>query len=118
MSSDTERPPINGLDQYQRAALRTVGNNTLTTAVLGLCGESGEIADYLKKALAQGHAFERDKMKKELGDVLWYVAICADALDMTLEEVAQTNIDKLLARYPGAGFEVDRSLRRDEETAP
>ncbi len=117
MSRDTERPPISDLDQYQRAALRTIGANTLTTAVLGLCGESGEIADYLKKALAQGHPFERGVMKKELGDVLWYVSAVAHLLDMNLSEIAQANVDKLLARYPD-GFEPGRSLNRSEEEVP
>ncbi len=68
----------------------------------------------VKKAFFHGHELDRDKVKKELGDVLWYVAVMADALDMPLGDVAQHNIDKLAQRYP-EGFSQDRSRNRAEE---
>lgn len=114
---DTERPgvpDITGLDQYQVEAERTMGNNTLQSAILGLCGESGELADLLKKHIAQGHPFDTTKAIKELGDVLWYVAVAARKLGANLSEVAQQNSEKLRGRYP-SGFETHRSLHREFE---
>ena len=75
--------------------------------------EAGEAIDIVKKHLAQGHELEREKLIKELGDVAWYLAETAYALDVPLEDVLQRNIDKLRARYP-QGFEVKRSIERTE----
>ncbi len=107
------------LNDYQQLALRTAGNHgdfdrTLMYTALGLNGEAGEVAEKIKKAFFHGHDLDRDKLKKELGDVLWYVAVMADALDMPLGEVAQHNIDKLARRYP-EGFSQSRSRNRTEE---
>ena len=103
---------------YQQMALRTMNTklsrrDVLVNGVMGLCGEAGEAIDIVKKHLAQGHDLDRDKLIKELGDVAWYLAETAYALDVTLEEVLQLNIDKLMARYP-QGFEEDKSLHRQE----
>ena len=67
----------------------------------------------VKKHLAQGHDLDRDKMIKELGDVAWYLAETAYALDVPLEEVMVKNIEKLKARYP-EGFDKERSIHREE----
>lgn len=103
------------LNEYQAAAQRTSTTNDtvdkLLNGLLGLFGEGGECADILKKTLFQGHEFDKDHMAKELGDVLWYVAETAAGLGMTLEEIAQRNIDKLKARYPN-GFDAERSRNR------
>ena len=88
--------------------------DVLINGVMGLCGESGEVIDLVKKHLAQGHPLDRDKMIKELGDVAWYLAETAWVLDVPLEEVFQQNIDKLKARYP-EGFDSKRSLERGPE---
>ncbi len=94
------------LNDYQAAALRTAGpkdkNNELLHLVLGLCGESGEIAEKFKK-LVRDHdsdeaKIDRDDIKKELGDVMWYVAVLADYLDISLEDIAKANIEKLASR--------------------
>jgi hypothetical protein len=69
--------------------------------------------DIVKKHLAQGHDLDREKLIKELGDVAWYLAETAYALDVPLEDVLQRNIDKLKARYP-QGFETVRSIERTE----
>lgn len=79
---------------------------------LGLTGEAGEVADYVKKVVAHGHALDSDKLAKELGDVLWYTAVMADAIGLTLEAIAAQNIVKLKARYP-EGFSHERSLTRE-----
>lgn len=105
------------LNDYQQLALRTAGNHgdfdrTLIYTALGLNGEAGETAELIKKAFFHGHELDRDKLVKELGDVLWYAAVMADALGLSLAEIAQHNIDKLAARYP-QGFSHERSRNRE-----
>jgi NTP pyrophosphatase (non-canonical NTP hydrolase) len=80
---------------------------------MGLNGEAGECIDLLKKHLFQGHKLDKDKLTEELGDVLWYCAELACGLSVTLEEVAQRNIEKLKKRYP-EGFDAERSINREE----
>ena len=87
--------------------------DVLINGVMGLCGESGEAIDIVKKHLAQGHELDREHLIKELGDVAWYLAETATALDVTLEEVFNQNIEKLKKRYP-EGFEVEKSVGREE----
>ena len=106
------------INEYQQLAMTTLnpalsGKDVLINGVMGLCGESGEAIDIVKKHLAQGHELDRDKLIKELGDIAWYLAETATALDVSLEEVLQRNIDKLRARYP-EGFSADRSIHRNE----
>ena len=88
--------------------------DVLINAVMGLCGESGEVIDLVKKHLAQGHELDREKMINELGDVAWYLAECATALDADLDEVFERNIEKLRRRYPN-GFDAKRSIERNEK---
>ena len=85
--------------------------DVLINSVMGLCGESGEAVDIVKKWLAHGHPLDKEKLIKELGDVAWYLAEAATALDVPLEEILQGNIDKLRARYP-EGFDTEKSLTR------
>lgn len=105
------------MSEYQKAALRTAKDRQdffarLQEGALGLTGEAGEVADYIKKGIYQGHLMNRNRIAEELGDVLWYVALIADAGGIDLDEVAQANIDKLWQRYP-EGFDSDRSVNRD-----
>ena len=105
------------LNEYQRLALRTLNpdlspRDVLINGVMGLCGESGEAIDIVKKHLAQGHELDREKLAKELGDVAWYLAETADAIGYSLDEICQMNIDKLKARYP-EGFSAENSIRRE-----
>jgi len=107
------------LNEYQQLALRTDDDtisiaSRLLNGLMGLNGEAGEAIDIMKKSLFQGHELDIDKLEKELGDVLWYLAISANALDCTLEHIAQRNIDKLKARYP-EGFSSDKSINRTDE---
>ena len=104
--------------RYQLAALRTAGPLTtqrdqLICGALGLTGEAGETADLVKKHLFQGHELDRAKVIKELGDVLWYLVLLANAVDSSLDEVAAANLAKLRARYPD-GFDPERSINRPE----
>ena len=108
-------------NEYQRLAMRTLNprldrDEVLLNAVMGLCGETGEFADLVKKHRFQGHPLDREALIKELGDVAWYLAEAACALDAELEDVLQRNIAKLRARYP-EGFSEERSIRRGEEDA-
>ena len=105
------------LNEYQALAQRThIANNPsakIENGCLGLAGECGECCDILKKYLFQGHEFDRDRVVEELGDVLWYCAELASGLGVSLETVAQRNIDKLRKRYPD-GFDPERSVNRAE----
>lgn len=88
----------------------------LITASIGLASETGEFNEVVKKILFQGKEFNEEEkfhMKRELGDVLWYLSNAATALGYTLDEIIDENISKLEKRYPN-GFEVSRSENRDE----
>lgn len=105
------------MNDFEKAALRTAkpGMNMfeqLQEGALGLAGEAGEVADYIKKGIYQGHLMKRDRLAEEIGDVLWYCALLADATGVNLDEIAQRNIDKLRKRYP-EGFDSARSVNRD-----
>ena len=98
-----------GYDGYPDKKLAQLQNG-----LMGLNGEAGECIDILKKVLFQGHELDREHLAEELGDVLWYVAISADALGYPLERIMIMNRDKLVARYP-YGFDSERSVNRDRE---
>ena len=104
------------VNEYQQLAMTTLNpelqkRDALINSVMGLCGEAGEAIDIVKKWMAQGHALDKQQLAKELGDIAWYLAEAATALDMPLEEILQGNIEKLKKRYPN-GFEAERSLVR------
>lgn len=102
--------------EYQQKAMRTASEKSkmdlLENGVMGLCGEAGECIDVVKKYLYQGHKLDKLKLKDELGDVLWYVAITCQALGITLDDVMEHNVKKFLLRYPD-GFEAERSIHRE-----
>ena len=107
------------INEYQSLAMTTLNPNLsrrdmLLNSVMGLCGESGEAIDLVKKHMMHGHAFDREKFARELGDIAWYLAEAARAIDMDLEDVLQMNIDKLKKRYP-EGFSTEKSVNRKEE---
>ena len=106
------------VNEYQRLAMTTLNKelsdkDILINGVMGLCGESGEAIDLVKKWLAQGHELDKEKLIKEIGDVAWYIAEIATVLGVTLEDVLTRNIEKLKARYPD-GFKVEDSINRAE----
>ena len=107
------------INEYQTAALRTaqtdkfLASDLLLNSALGLCGESGEVADIVKKFRFQGHDLDFEHIAKELGDISWYLAVGAYSIGYDLETILQMNVDKLKARYPN-GFSTDRSLHRAE----
>lgn len=105
------------------AALKAAGHDPtqflarerLVSAALGMAGEAGEVADYIKKALHQGHKIDRVKVLLECGDVLWYLTQVASALDESLDTIMVMNVDKRRDRYP-TGFTIEASVKRKEET--
>jgi NTP pyrophosphatase (non-canonical NTP hydrolase) len=89
----------------------------LLTAALGMSAEAGEFTEVVKKIVLQGKPYNEDNvfhMKRELGDLCWYLAQACMALDVTFEEVLQMNYEKLSARYPEGSFDVYRSENRVE----
>jgi NTP pyrophosphatase (non-canonical NTP hydrolase) len=89
----------------------------LLTAALGLTAESGEFTEVVKKILLQGKPYNEENvfhMKRELGDICWYLAQACMALDTTFDEIIEMNVDKLKARYPGGEFDVHKSENRRE----
>lgn len=110
-------------NEYQREASKTIPTNifnlnsrvdkdALINVALGLCGESGEFADILKKHCYQGHQLDSDHLAKELGDILWYVSLGASGLGLSLETIMRMNINKLRKRYPEGQFDPEKSLHR------
>lgn len=118
-------------NEYQQLAMKTndrantprltnaISNcHTITIAqlingVLGLTGEAGEVSDLVKKGIFHEKGIDLEHLKKELGDCAWYLAMICDACGFTLDDVMQTNIDKLKARYP-KGFDTYRANNRVE----
>lgn len=103
-------------NDYQNQAMKTLNpslskRDVLINGVMGLCGEAGEAIDLVKKHLHQGHPLDKDKLVKELGDLAWYLAETAYALDFPLEIVLRKNLEKLKNRYPD-GFDESRSQNR------
>ena len=89
----------------------------LLTAALGLTAESGEFTEVVKKIILQGKPYTEENvfhMKRELGDICWYLAQACMALDTTFDEIIEMNVDKLKARYPGGEFDVHQSENRAE----
>lgn len=121
------------LNEYQRLSNRTAPMQFSVLAVLeneheiraltqvlreatfglGIAGEAGEVVDMVKKHLGHGHPMDREKLVKELGDVMWYVAALAAVFEITLDEVGRANIEKLKKRYP-EGFSEAASQNRSE----
>ena len=89
----------------------------LLTASVGVCAEGGEFMEIVKKMAFQGKPYNEDNiyhMKRELGDIMWYMAQACIALDVSFEELVEMNVEKLQARYPGGSFDVHNSEVRVE----
>ena len=107
------------INEDQQRAMATLNpklteRDVLINSVMGLCGESGEAIDIVKKWLAQGHPLDREHLAGELGDVAWYLAEAATALGMPLEDILRANLEKLERRYPD-GFSTERSVGREAD---
>lgn len=98
-----------GFNEYQKLAMRTCKKfekreEAIANVGLGLAGESGEVADILKKHLVSGKELDKEHLKEELGDVLWYIAEACEVFDIDMQQVASGNVEKLMKRYPN-GFD-------------
>lgn len=94
-------PPYNPPERY------------LAIMGLGLAGETGELVDHIKKHVGHGHELDVEKVKKEAGDVLWYLSQIIRLTGLTFSDVARANIEKLQKRYP-EGFNHEASINRRE----
>ena len=89
----------------------------LLTASVGMCAEAGEFTEVVKKIVFQGKPVNEENLfhlKRELGDIMWYVAQACMGLDISLDEVLEMNVQKLSARYPAGAFDVHFSENRKE----
>lgn len=89
----------------------------LLTASVGMCAEAGEFTEIVKKIIFQGKPVNEENLfhlKRELGDIMWYVAQACIGLNISLDEVLEMNVEKLVARYPGGNFDVHYSENRKE----
>ena len=86
---------------------------SLLNGVLGLTGEAGEFADIIKKWIFHEKELDMTHAKKELGDVLWYVALICESFDWKLDEIMTMNVEKLMQRYP-EGFDTVQANNRKE----
>ncbi len=106
------------INEYQTLAMTTLNKDLtkkeiLVNSVMGLNGEAGEVIDIVKKHLFHGHELNKEELIKELGDVAWYLAEAAYALDIDLETILKLNIEKLKKRYP-EGFSTKDSINRKD----
>lgn len=105
------------IEKYQEEVKRTVNpeldkENRLHNFVYGLNGEVGELTDYLKKIIFHSHSKNDNELKKEIGDICWYIANLCNEFEFDLKEILQLNIDKLYNRYP-KGFTKENSIKRN-----
>ena len=132
MTVDTERyvdfvKEVTSNESVHYAALLTRMNNLeleddcnippLITAAFGLTAEAGEFTEVVKKIILQGKPYNEENvfhMKRELGDICWYIAQACMALDTSFDDIMEMNVDKLNARYPGGEFDVHKSENRKE----
>ena len=120
VAQTTSRPSTYFQDLATRLAeLEGLGADVpkLTTAALGITAEAGEFAEIVKKMFLQGRPYDEANiihMKKELGDIMWYMAQACMALDTDFNELMEMNVDKLSARYPSGTFDVHYSENRKE----
>jgi NTP pyrophosphatase (non-canonical NTP hydrolase) len=116
----TSNPSKNYYDFGQRlAVLNDQGFPTerLLTAAVGMCAEAGEFTEVVKKIVFQGKPVNEDNLfhlKRELGDIMWYVMQACMGLGVSLDEVVEMNVEKLLSRYPEGAFDVHFSENRKQ----
>ena len=117
VTSDESRDFISLSDRLVSLDEKGANIERLLTGAVGINSEGGEIMEIVKKLIFQGKKWDDETvyhLKRELGDVMWYVIQCLIALDTSLDEVVDMNIDKLKKRYPGGEFEAWYSENRQE----
>ena len=104
-------------DRLKNLKSKGFDTNRFITAAVGLSAESGEFTEIIKKIIFQGKEPTEENLfhlKRELGDIMWYVAQACMALDVSIDEVIEMNVEKLKARYPGGEFDVHYSENRKQ----
>lgn len=101
--------------EYQEACKRTAGkflsdNEAHCNWAMGLCGESGEYSELIKKKVFHNKPLDIDSVKKELGDVFYYLSMCATVNGLSLEDIAAANVEKLKIRYPDGFVEHNKRI--------
>jgi len=120
VDSTTSSPSKNYYDFAQRIAVlqdQEFPTERLLTAAVGMSAEAGEFTEIVKKIIFQGKPVNEENLfhlKRELGDIMWYVAQACMGLDISLDEVIQMNFEKLTARYPEGAFTIEHSENRKE----
>ena len=117
VTSDQSRDFIAFSDRIVSLDEKGANIERLLTGAVGINSEGGEIMEIVKKLVFQGKSWDKDTkyhLKRELGDVMWYVMQCLLALDTSMDEIVGMNVDKLKARYPGGEFETWYSENRQE----
>jgi NTP pyrophosphatase (non-canonical NTP hydrolase) len=113
--ASSEYPKL--VDRLNELKAQGADVSRLMTAAFGMSAEAGEFTEVVKKIILQGKPYTEENifhMKRELGDLCWYLAQACMALDITFEEVLEMNYEKLSARYPAGAFDVYRSENRKD----
>lgn len=106
------------ITEYQDKSKRTLNpklskHDQLANMLMGIQGETGEVADHFKKHFYQGHNLDMEKVAEEIGDVMFYIANLCNLSGLDLGQILESNHQKLLKRYP-EGFEKEKSVNRSE----
>lgn len=111
---ELSRRPLNWKAEWEVQSPGTT-DRALANMCMGLAGEAGEVVDLLKKHLFHGHPLDKEKVREEVGDVLFYLAGLCTILGIPLSTAGESNVRKLEKRYP-EGFSVERSIHREQNT--
>jgi len=115
VTSDASKDFLSLSDRLVELDQKGANIERLMTASVGMSAEAGEFTEVVKKIILQGKPYNEDNvfhMKRELGDICWYIAQACMALDTTFDEIIEMNVEKLKARYPGGEFDVHKSENR------
>ena len=118
VTSDESRDFVAFSDRVDSLDEKGANIERLLTGAVGINAEGGEVMEIVKKLMFQGKPWNEETryhLKRELGDVMWYVVQCLIALDSDMEEIIEMNIDKLKKRYPGGEFDLFYSENREED---
>ena len=116
VTSDNSKRSDVFFDALDKIEEQGIAPERILTASIGMASEAGEFSDIIKKIVFQGKPIEEETkfhLKRELGDILWYVCQACIALDTDLEEVIEMNINKLEDRYPGGFSEFNSNNRKE-----
>ena len=116
VTSDESRDFIAFSDRVVSLDEKGANIERLLTGAVGINSEGGEIMEIVKKLIFQGKKWDDETifhLKRELGDVMWYVMQCLIALESSMDEIVEMNVDKLKARYPGGEFDPFYSENRE-----